>query len=313
MDSGRPDGAIARIREFNRFFTRRIGVLRTPWVEGFSLTEARVIYETGHREMTVASDLAADLELDPGYLSRVVSKLAGLGLIERTADPGDARRRILTLTPAGSETVATLDRYSDEEAAHMLAQVGAAERPRLVRAMTDIERLLGEPPGAPEAGDEAPRIRTHEPGDMGWIVYRHAALYHAEQGWGAPFEALVARVAADFLDEFDPALDRCLIAETETGFAGCVFIVHGDAPGVAKLRLLIVEPAARGAGVGTRLVAEAVSFARRAGYARIELWTQGVLTAARRIYERVGFVRTAVETHTLCGPPLEGETWELEL
>jgi DNA-binding MarR family transcriptional regulator/GNAT superfamily N-acetyltransferase len=300
---------IEAVRRFNRFYTRRIGVLREGLLDSpYPLTQARVIYELAHRAGVTASELGADLGLDAGYLSRLLRGLREQGLVAKTRSAEDGRRSLLRLTPAGEAAFATLNARSREEIGAMLGALPARGRERLVRAMETIERALEAPPER-----RAPYIlRPHRPGDIGWVIHRHGALYAQEYGWDATFDALVARVAADFIDNFDETRERCWIAEMAGGIVGSVFLVkHTDE--VAKLRLLLVEPAARGHGLGRRLVEECIAFARDCGYRKITLWTNDVLHAARHIYETLGFVLVGEEPHRSFGHDLVGQTWELGL
>jgi DNA-binding MarR family transcriptional regulator/GNAT superfamily N-acetyltransferase len=298
------------VRRFNRFYTRFIGVLDAGHLASpFSLTEVRVLYELAHREAPTASDLADDLGLDAGYLSRILRRFQRMRLITRAAAAGDRRRSHLSLTRAGRNAFRPLDRKATGHVAALLGRAGSRGRGRLVQAMREIHAALD-----PAAGDP-PRpvvLRHHRPGDMGWVVHRHGALYAAEYGYSDRFEALVARVAADFIDHLEPARERCWIAERDGEIVGSVFLVRKTAA-VAKLRLLYVEPEARGIGLGRRLVDACIAFARRAGYRRITLWTQQSLTAARHIYESAGFVLTGSVRHADFGPREIAETWELSL
>jgi DNA-binding MarR family transcriptional regulator/ribosomal protein S18 acetylase RimI-like enzyme len=299
---------VAAVREFNRFYTRRIGVLHeglldSPW----SLAEVRVLYELAHRAGVAARDLARDLDLDPGYLSRILQRFEKRGFVRRGTGEPDARRRPLHLTAEGQRAFAPLDRRSAKEVAAMLAPLGETRQARLTGAMDAIRRILD---GGAAASPVV--LRTHRPGDMGWVVQAHGELYFREYGWDDRFEALVAHIVAEFIDNFDPRGERCWIAERDGERVGSVFVVRKSAT-VAKLRLLLVDPAARGAGLGRMLVAECVRFAKACGYRRMTLWTQQNLTAARRIYETAGFKLAAREKHAVFGVPLTGETWELEL
>src|SRR5918994_5838693 len=276
---------IDAVRRFNRFFTRRIGVLREGLLHSpYSLTEARVLFEVAHRDELSASDLWRELGLDPGYLSRVLGRLEQGGLIGKARSETDGRRRLLSLTPEGRKAFSLLDRRSREEVAEMLGEHSEGDQRRLLEAMRTIESVLGRG----FKFSEPFLLRPHEPGDMGWVVHRHGVLYAREYGWDERFEALVARIVADFINTYDPAKERCWIAEMNGEIVGCVFLVKASDT-VAKLRLLLVEPGARGLGLGTRLVEECVRFARRNGYKTLTLWTNSVLDAARHIYERQGF------------------------
>jgi DNA-binding MarR family transcriptional regulator/GNAT superfamily N-acetyltransferase len=298
---------VDQVRAFNRDYTRRIGVLSqglldSPW----SLTEVRVMYEIAHRAGVTAAELAGELGLDPGYLSRILKGFEGKRLLARAAADGDARRQHLRLTAAGQRVLAPLERRARRQVRSLLGALDTPRREALLAAMRTIHEAF-----AP-ASAEAALLRPHRPGDMGWVVERHGVLYSRECGWNMEFEALVAGITADFIRRFDPARERCWIAERAGQRAGCIFLVAGDA-GTAKLRLLLVEPAARGLGLGGRLVSECVSFARAAGYARIVLWTQSNLTTARRLYQQAGFKLIGREPHRSFGRELIGETWELSL
>lgn len=305
------DGGVEVVRGFNRFWTRQIGVLEEGYLESpFTLTEVRVLYELAYGARTTASELGGELGLDAGYLSRILRGFEGRGLISKRTSEADGRRSLLAVTQKGREALAPLERRSREEIGAMLAGLSAEERGRLVRAMRAIEGMLGGRSG-PAAGASC-GLRGPLPGDMGWVVGRHGSLYAREYGWDARFEALVARIVADFAGGHDPRRERCWIAEGDGERAGCVFLVE-ESEKVAKLRLLLVEPGARGAGLGRRLVDECVGFARGAGYARITLWTNDVLRAAVRIYEGAGFRLVAEEPHRSFGHDLVGQTWELRL
>jgi len=272
--------SIEVVRRFNRVFTRRIGVLREGLLHSrYSLTEARILFELAHREDRSASDLSRKLGLDPGYLSRTLVRLEGQGLIARARSENDGRRRILSLTSAGKDAFAMLDTRSREEVAEMLGGLSERDQRRLVDAMGIIEGILQRD----FKFSEPFVLRAHEPGDMGWVVNRHGVLYAREYGWDESFETLVARIVAAFIDGYDPAKERCWIAEIGEERVGCVFIVK-ESEAVAKLRLLLVESEARGLGLGTRLVEECIRFARGRGYEKLTLWTNSVLDAARHIY-----------------------------
>jgi DNA-binding MarR family transcriptional regulator/N-acetylglutamate synthase-like GNAT family acetyltransferase len=297
------------VRRFNRFYTRQIGVLQEHLLDSpFSLTEARVLYELAHQEQTTASQLGEALGLDPGYLSRLLRSFQHRRLIAKQPSPTDGRQQLLSLTDKGQATFAQLNARSHEDIGVMLSKLAPADQERLVAAMQAIERLLGP---APES--RVPYIlRPPQPGDMGWVVQRHGALYADEYGWDAQFEALVAEIVAKFVRDFDPARERCWIAEKDGQNVGCVFLVRRSKT-VAQLRLLLVEPQARGLSIGTRLVTECLRFARQVGYRKMMLWTNDVLHAARRIYERAGFRLVKKETHHSFGHDLVGQTWELDL
>ncbi len=301
---------VAAVRRFNRFYTRRIGALDEGLLRSeFSLAEVRVLYELAHREGPTAAELGAALAMDAGYLSRLLRGLQRRGLVARTASAEDRRRSHLRLTKRGARVFAGLDARQDAEVAALLDPVPADERGRLLRAMQSIERLLG----APAQPEPAPYVlRPPRAGDLGWVVHRHGALYAREYGWDERFEGLVARVVADYVAHHDPRRERCWIAERHGEPVGSIFVVKQSAT-VAKLRLLLVEPTARGLGIGGRLVDECVRFARDTGYRKLVLWTNSVLAAARRIYEERGFAIVATEEHNHFGVPLVAETWELKL
>ena len=309
MSEEQSDGQIAAVRAFTRFYTRKIGVLDQHLLQSpFSLSEARVLYELAHRDDAAAKEIGIELGLDPGYLSRIIQNFDESGLITRKALPSDRRQYRLSLTAKGRQAFAKLDRRSHDEVAAMLAAVPKSDCARLVGAMAAIERLLG----APDLSRQLAILRDPRPGDMGWVVQSHGALYASEYGFDASFEALVAEIAAKFITSFDAARERCWIAELDGVPVGSVFLVrHSD--DVAKLRLLLVDPAGRGQGLGKRLVGECVAFARACGYRRITLWTQSILVAARKIYQDAGFVLVATEPHRSFGQSLIGETWEMEL
>jgi DNA-binding MarR family transcriptional regulator/GNAT superfamily N-acetyltransferase len=297
------------IRRFNRFFTRQIGVLREGLLHSpYSLTEARILFEIAHRKGLTASDLSRELGLDPGYLSRILARLEQQGLIDKVRSETDARQRLLSLTPDGKDAFSLLDNRSREEVAEMLSGLSEGDQRHLLEAMKTIESIL-------DKGfkfSEPFFLRPHEPGDMGWVVHRHGVLYAQEYGWDERFEALVAQIVADFVNNYDPAKERCWIAEMNGEIVGCVFVVKASDT-VAKLRLLLVEPKARGLGLGTRLVEECIRFARRSGYKTLTLWTNSVLDAARRIYEKQGFKLVEEEKHHSFGHDLLGQNWELAL
>ena len=300
------EGRISAVRSFNRFYTRQLGVLGQRLLESpFSLSEARVLYELAHRDGVAAKEIGAELDLDPGYLSRIVQKFADDGLVSRKPLPEDRRQYQLNLTAKGRQAFAKLDRSSHEEVARTLRRMSEVDQRHLTAAMTAIERLLD--------GAHAPAaiLREPRPGDMGWVVQSHGECYASEYGWNSSFEALVAEIAAQFLKSFDASRERCWIAELDGAPVGSIFLVRHD-DDVAKLRLLLVEPAGRGHGLGKRLVGECISFARVCGYRKITLWTQSILTAARKTYQDAGFVLVATEPHRSFGQSLIGETWEMK-
>jgi DNA-binding MarR family transcriptional regulator/GNAT superfamily N-acetyltransferase len=299
------------VQQFNRFYTRHIGALQQgPLDSPFSPTEARILNELAQREHPSASDLTRDLGLDPGYLSRILRSFQSKGLITRQKSDKDARRSQLTLTPKGRAAFAPLDDKSRDAVARMLEALPDESQTRLLNAMHTIEAVLsGNAPATPSV---PAAIRTHKPGDIGWIIHRHGALYAREYGWNIDFEALVAGIGARFLRDFDPRRERCWIAERAGEIIGCVMLVR-ESKKEAKLRLMLVDPLARGHGLGTRLVSECIRFARHAGYKRITLWTQSILTSARHVYERAGFRLMKEEPHHSFGKDLVGEHWELKL
>jgi len=304
---------VAEVREFNRFYTRLIGVLREGHLASpFSLAQVRVLYELAHQDGPTASALCDQLALDPGYLSRMLRDLERDKLVTGRPSPTDARRRQLALTGKGRRVMDALERHADDAIAAVLAPVPPDRQAQITRAMCQIRAALDPAAPAAASADPAPfLLRAHQPGDLGWIVHRHGALYAQEYGWDERFEALVARIAADFVDRFDPDRERCWIAERDGAIVGSVFLVTKSRT-VAQLRLLYVEPHARGLGLGRRLVAECTRFARRAGYRKIMLWTNSVLTSARRLYLAEGYRLVAEEPHPELGPGL-AQTWELAL
>jgi DNA-binding MarR family transcriptional regulator/GNAT superfamily N-acetyltransferase len=309
LPDGGFDDRIAAVRRFNRFYTQKIGVLHEGLLQSrFSLTQSRILYELAHRPPPTASELTRDLALHPGNLRRILRGFETEGLVARTQSDADGRQSFIALTPAGRAAFAPLDSRSRAEIGALLADLSEPQQRRLVEAMGTVATLLG---GAP-APKEPYLLRPHRPGEMGWIVHRHGALYAEEHGWDETFEALVAEVVAAFIRNFDPKRERCWIAEKDGAVVGSVFLVR-KSDEVAKLRLLYVEPSARGLGLGRRLVEECLRFARGAGYRRLTLWTNSVLTAARRIYETTGFELVASEPHRSFGHDLVGETWERDL
>jgi len=316
-----PAGEIAAVRRFNRFYTQRIGVLEEGLLDsGLTLAEARVLFELASAEGLTASRLGRDLGLDQGYLSRILSRFSRQGLLARTPLPGDRRQSVLSLTEKGRTVFAPLNSASQQRFGAMLEGLSPSSRQTLLRAMARIEHLLaaaqaaGPEAGEQPAGDAEVRLRPHRVGDMGWIVHRQAALYAQEYGWDQSFEALLAEIAAAFLQRFDPAREACWVAERGDTILGAVFLVQAEpAPETAQLRMLYVEPEARGLGIGRRLVAACIERAREAGYARMILWTNDILHAARRIYLEAGFRLTAEEPHHSFGHDLIGQFWELDL
>ena len=306
-----PDEAVAAVRGFNRAYTRRFGLLDQQHLGSeHSLGEVRVLYELAQRSGLSAAALARSLDLDPGHLSRMLAGLRRSGLVRRERSSQDRRASVLALTPAGRRAFDRLDRKATVEISGLLEAFPEGPRVELVRALAGVRRLL-EPQSD---GTSAVLIRTHRPGDLGWILDRHGVLYAEEYGWGTAFEAIVACVVAEFAAAHEPAREACWVAELEGRRVGCVMLVrHPEREGVARLRLLLVEPEARGLGVGRALVDACTSFAKAAGYRRVTLWTQSVLAAARAIYARSGYVKVSEAPNTNFGTGLTAETWELEL
>ena len=302
-----PKSSIDAVRRFNRFYTRRIGALQPRYLGGpYSLPQARVLYELGQRGECTASELGADLDLDLGYLSRLLQGLKRSGLVQGEAAKEDARRVRLTLSAKGRKVFQQLDARSRDEVGAMLQKLAGPEQERLVGALGVVEGVLEKKNGT------TVQLRAHRPGDMGWVIGAHGRLYAQEFGWDERFEALVAEIAAGFIRDFDEQRERCWIAEMGGEPVGCVFLVKSSKT-VAKLRLLIVEPKARGTGLGRRLVAECIAFAREKGYRRLVLWTQSNLAAARHIYKSSGFRLVRTQRHQDFGIKLTGEYWELAL
>lgn len=303
---------IQDIRAFNRFYTNVIGALDygRHLYAPYTLTESRVLYELAHSARTDAADLRAELSLDAGYLSRILNRFEEDGLVERAPSETDPRRRRVTLTPRGRDTAELLDERARETVEAHIASVPPADRPRLVEAMRTVREILSEG----RAGRrEDVSVRGPVPGDLGWIVQRNAAVYAAEYGFDADYEGLVARIVADYAEDHDPHLERVWIAELAGRPVGCVMCVRDEAPATARLRLLLVEPEARGLGIGDRLVGAVVGFAREAGYRDLVLWTNSVLASARRVYQRHGFVLVAEKPHRSFGRDLVGQDWRLDL
>eukprot|EP01133_Synstelium_polycarpum_P018439 gene18439-22067_t len=294
------------VRRFNRFYTRQIGVLHEHLLDSpFSLTEVRILYELAHRNDLTSADLCRELGLNAGYLSRVISGFDKQGLIAKTRSPTDARATRLQLTDAGQRTLAPLVDASRRDVAAMLARLPPTAQQDLVAAMEQIENLLGQP-------SQSYLLRNPQPGDMGWIIHRQAVLYAQEYGWNSEYEALVADILARFVREFDPARERCWIAEQDGKVIGSVFVVRQDDT-TAKLRLLYVDPCARGLGIGSRLVDECLRFSRQVGYTKMVLWTNSILTDARRIYDKAGFRLVEEEAHHSFGKDLVGQVLARDL
>ena len=324
------DPAVQELRRFNRFYTNLIGALDygrhlyTP----FTLTEARVLYEVANHQRVDAADLRASLSLDAGYLSRLLGKFEDRELISRARSDQDPRRQRITLTDGGRQAAGLLEERSQDAVGSLLERLSAADRSRLMASLRTVRTLLDDdapdaltPPPGPQAASSAPAtpaapevtLRTSGPGDLGWMVERNAVLYAAEYGFDLSYEALVARIVAEYAESFDPALDRTWIAELGGERVGAVMCVRDSRPRAARLRLLLVEPAARGHGVGRRLVGACVEFARAAGYEELVLWTNSVLGAARSVYQRAGFELVAESGHHSFGQDLVGQDWRLPL
>jgi DNA-binding MarR family transcriptional regulator/N-acetylglutamate synthase-like GNAT family acetyltransferase len=300
--------SVSAIRHFNRFYTQKIGVVEEkvydrPW----SLTEARVLYELASRAGVTAAQLATDLGLDPGYLSRVLSRFETRKLLRRATRSDDRRKSVLTLTEKGKQEFARIDKRSSDQIAEMIEELSPAHQQQIVTSMQTIESLL-----EPSSGGEAYILRPPNPGDYGWVIQRHGAIYAAEFGWSEEFEALVAEIMVHFIRRFDPRRERAWIAERDGQNAGCVFLVK-KSERVAQLRCLLVEPTARGLGIGARLVEECIRFAEQHGYKKMILWTNDILHAARHIYEQCGFKLVEEKKHRSFGHDLVGQTWELHL
>ena len=306
------DVRIAAVRRFNRYYTRQIGVLRKTFLDSpYSLGEARVLYEIASCRAPTASDIARRLDLDAGYLSRVLRKFERRGLIRRRTSPSDGRQSHLTLTPRGRKSFMPLDARSERGTAAMLGKLAPADQARLIAAMATIETLLERQVRDEPAKERNFILRAPRPGDFGWIVKRNAELYAQDYGWVAPFEGVCAQIVADFVNKYDESRERCWIAEIDGENVGAVMLAD-DGDGVARVRLLLVEPKARGLGIGARLIDELIRFARGAGYRKITLWTHSVLTAARHIYQEAGFKLMRSEEHQSWGQPVVSEHWDLD-
>ena len=300
---------VAAVRGFNRFYTRQIGLLNDGlYHTEFSLAEVRVLYEIAHHERPCASELTKDLGLDPGYLSRLLSNLEKRGLLQKAPAEQDRRQLLLRLTASGHEVFSKLDEASSRQITTLLDKLSPSQQRRLASAMADIQALLGK-----ASSSQPYLLRTHQPGDLGWIVQRHGALYSQEYGYDERFEALVAGIIAEFVKSFDPARERCWVAEKDGENVGSVMLVQKSKT-IAKLRLLLVEPSARGMGIGRRLIEECIRFARQARYKKIRLWTQNELESARYLYEQAGFHLVSKQPHNSWSRNnLIAETWELKL
>lgn len=307
--SSQPTTRVAKVRRFNRFYTRQIGALDRGFLESdFSLTDVRVLYELRHRKRLTASVLGQELALDAAYLSRILRDFDRKELLIKRPSKSDRRRTYLRLSAKGERVFDAIEMRQHTAVANMLQGLGVPEQRDIVESMQRIERLLDRP----RAVESSYTLRAPRPGDLGWIVHRHGALYHEEYGWDEQFEVLVAEIAADFAKQHDPTCERCWIAERDGEIVGSIFCVKKSKT-VAKLRLLYVEPSTRGMGIGSRLVDECIRFAREAGYRKMTLWTQSVLGAARRIYERAGFALVSEEPHHSFGADLVAQVWERDL
>ena len=304
---------VAEVRRFNRFYTRQLGVLRKTYLSSpYSLGEARVLYEIANGGAPTASDIGRALDLDAGYLSRTLRNFEKHGLIERKASASDARQSHLVLSARGRRSFAPLERRSQRDTAAMLARLKPADEARLIAAMNAIEELLGGRVPNSSTSERRYTLRASKSGDFGWIVKRHAELYGQEYGWIAPFEGVCAQIVADFVNTLDRKRERCWIAEMNGENVGSIMLAK-ETDSVARIRLLLVDPKARGLGLGARLTDECIRFARRAGYKKMTLWTHSVLTAARHIYQKAGFKLTRTERHRSWGRPVVSEHWDLEL
>jgi DNA-binding MarR family transcriptional regulator/GNAT superfamily N-acetyltransferase len=313
MPSAADSAPIASIRRFNRFYTRVIGTLDEGVLQSpLSLTEGRVLYELATRQHPTASEIAADLGVDMGYLSRILRTFETRKLLRRQASASDGRQSLLSLTAAGQRQFESLDKSASEQVSKMIQPLNHSQQTHLLTSMASIEAML-----APDATQQPYILRPHRPGDIGWVIERHGALYAQEYGWDQSFEALVARIAADFIDNFDPKRERCWIADRNGERLGCAFLVRDtESPRstkTARLRLLLVEPTARGLGLGRTLVRQCTDFARSAGYRRIVLWTNSVLDTARRIYQDEGYKLISEKPYSNFGKELVTQDWELKL
>ena len=300
---------VAAVRRFNRFYTQKLGVLQHHWLNSpFSLTEARVLYEIKQRGRTTASEIARDLGLDAGYLSRILRRFHKSGLIRKDVSPEDGRQSFLSMTTRGRKSFAPLETRTKRQVGAVLGGLTVPERDHLVSAMRAIETMIG----SERKVESEIVLRQPRPGDLGWVVARHAELYAREHGWTENFEGLCAQIVADFVSRYDSERERCWIAEMDGQNVGSVFLVK-DSEKIARLRLLLVDPVARGRGLGTRLTDECIRFARKRGYRSITLWTHEELTAARHIYERAGFRLTSSERRRSFGKDVVSEHWNLAL
>jgi DNA-binding MarR family transcriptional regulator/GNAT superfamily N-acetyltransferase len=319
--------AIATVRAFNRDYTRRIGVLPESMLDTpYSLTDLRVLYEIAHRRDVTAAELASDLGLDRGYLSRILKQFGSAKLLAQDPSPSDGRRRHLRLTPEGRTYFARINAEQERQVAQMLSELNRQRLDAVLTGMQAIQSAFAPAPMPPAGTATRPTLapaptppgtpvtlRPHKPGDMGWVIERHGTLYFDEYGFDESFEALVAQIASDFITKLQPSRERCWIAERDGQRLGCIFLVSSQDNTTAKLRLLLVDPQARGLGVGRQLVTACVQFARSAGYREIVLWTQQNLFAARHLYQQAGFVKASDEPHHSFGCDLVAETWKLNL
>jgi DNA-binding MarR family transcriptional regulator/N-acetylglutamate synthase-like GNAT family acetyltransferase len=302
---------IDTVRRFNRFYTRAIGVLHEGWADSpFSLTEARVLYELAHRDRPTATAVRNSLDLDAGYLSRMLSSFEKRGLLKKTPSKNDGRQALLALTPKGAEQFAPLEARTVEQVRGMLGKLSPDAQRQLLTAMQTIENILGPRTSANMVSGSSYLLRPHQPGDLGWVVHRQGVLYAQEYGYDEEFEALAAELVAKFIQRYNPKRERCWIAEKDGQIVGSVFLVSKSKT-VSQLRLLYVEPATRGLGIGSRLVAECVRFARHVGYKKVILWTQSELDAARHVYKKAGFRIVKRTPHHHFSKDLVAETWEL--
>src|SRR5581483_7741757 len=308
MQSAVPDSRVAAMRRFSRFYTRKIGLLQGDFLQSpFSLSEGRVLYELAQRDKPTATEIADDLGLDHGYLSRILQRFEKQGLVTRTRSKNDGRQSHLALTAKGRKAFTPLDRRSHDQVHDLLQRLAPAKQRRVTDAMRTIEDLIGDTARKPQV-----TLRPHRAGDMGWVVEKHGALYASEYGWNNHIEAITAEIVGAFLKNYDPKREHGWIADVDGEIAGCVFLVR-ETDKVARLRLLMVDPSARGLGIGKMLVEECVAFARKAGYRRITLWTHAVLKAARGIYQKSGFKLTKEWVHDDFGKKEASETWDLDL
>jgi DNA-binding MarR family transcriptional regulator/predicted GNAT family acetyltransferase len=303
------DDQIALVRSFNRFYTRQLGLLEEGLLDsGYSLTEARVLYELAHRNGPTAADIARDLGLDAGYLSRILKKFEAAGLLTRLPCAADGRQATLALTSAGQAAFRPLDQASHDQVAALLERLSTRDGEILAQAFRSIQRVLGATPD----GRIPYLLRPHQTGDIGWITHRQGLIYAQDYGWDESYEALVAEILSGFVKNFDPVRERAWIAERDREIVGSVFLVR-QSEEIAKLRLLYVEPSARGLGIGARLVEECIRFARAKGYRTLTLWTNDILVSARRLYQAAGFTLTQEERHRSFGRDLVGQHWDLDL